>query len=68
MLHSDTKTMTQHLAHFDRINLGRPLAIPHFCLDLKLIERSKCHFNWWQRQNCTELPGINLGSRLACLH
>ena len=61
----DTKTMTQHLAHFDRINLGRPLAITHFCLDLKSIERSKCHFNQGKakaRQNCTELPRINQGA------
>ena len=36
MLCLDTKTMTQHLARFDRTNLGRQLAIPHFCLDLKL--------------------------------
>ena len=58
-----TKTMTQHLARFDQTNLGRPLVIPHFFLDLKLIERSKCYFNWWLRQNCTELPGINQGDR-----
>ena len=38
---SDTKTFTQNLVRFDRTNLGRPLPIPHFCLELKLIDRSK---------------------------
>ena len=40
----DTKTITQRLVHFGRTNLhglGHPLAIPHFFLDLKWIERSK---------------------------
>ena len=59
MLCLETKTMTQRLLPLDRTNLGRPLAIPHFCLDLKLLERSKCHFNWWSRQNCAagDKPG-----------
>ena len=42
MLCSDTKTMTRGLV----VPFGRPLAIPHFCLDPELTERSKCHFNW----------------------
>ena len=61
MLCLDTKTMTKRFVPFGRTNLGRTLAIPHFCLNLKLIERSKCHYNWCPRQNCTELSGINQG-------
>ena len=38
MLCSDTGTMIQHLVRFGRTNLGRQLAILHFCLDLKSIE------------------------------
>ena len=38
---SDPKTITQRLVGFGRTILGRPLAIPHFCLDLKSIELSK---------------------------
>ena len=41
MLCSDTRTITQRLVRFYRTNLGRPLAIPHFCSHLKSIERSK---------------------------
>ena len=41
MLCSDTRTITQCLVHFDGTNLVRPLAMPHFCLHLKSLRRSK---------------------------
>ena len=57
----DTKNITQHLARFNQINLGRPLVIPHFCLALKLIKRSKCYFNWWPSQFLQRCPGQTRG-------
>ena len=41
VLCSDTRNITQRLVRLDRTNLGRPLGIPHFCLHLKLLRRSK---------------------------
>ena len=55
MLCSDTKTMT-HLAGFDQTNLGRQLAIPHFCLDLKLSDLNVI-LTGGQGKNVQSCPG-----------
>ena len=41
MLCSDTKTFTQRLVHFSRTNLGCPLPIPHFSLDLGAVSQKE---------------------------
>ena len=57
MLCLDKKTITQGLVPFGQTNLGQSLVIPHFCLDLKLIESLNVILDGGQGKIVQSCPG-----------